>query len=556
MGRMEKVFIRCLLGLVVSAFSLGRGLHAEAPKLLVLLEQGFNGDEFFAPSAVFQTAGYEVVVASSHPEKVPLRLDGAPSPHWDVPVDLPISEVNPDDYIGLFVPGGYSPGFLEKDPAAVRVTRAFLEAGQPLGMVCHAPRVLLSNGLMGDRVWTGLFTLPDELADVWVRRPGRYLDQAVVRDGNLVTARYPRDMNVFAWRYLELLAEAEGGLPLAPRNGEVVLLLSNHPEGWGNWHFFSRVMTAVEAFGLRSARASGNNSDWMERVLGEMEASGASTRILAVDIRQEDWTEVSENVRQRILKHPLLVAGAGMKALLADREGETVWMEERLILDWTRAIVDLAPLAEVNPLAHPGAVPPLPELPGIGATENPKVWIAVREGFDDEALAAWVNALQAAGMTEMAYVAEETGEVLGRNGLKVRARFRHAETKPAEGELVIAPGHFWPSLNPGARQAEQPDWLKAQDERDRARMNWLLASRERGAMLVLTGLDALYIGRGEAFKGMEFSSSPQTVWSFGRDGAKHTSAPVTISAENLITVRGADDVPEALEHLQTNMKTP
>lgn len=553
---MKNFMDRCWIGLAVLGLSFVPMLRAEAPKLLILLEQGFNGDEFFGPTAVFQTAGYEVVVASSHAEKVPLRLDGDPTPHWDVPVDLPIAEVNPDDYIGLFVPGGYSPGFLEKDPDAVRVTKAFLESGKPLGMVCHAPRVLLYNDLMGDRAWTGLFTLPDELADIWVQRPGRYLDQAVVCDRNLVTARYPRDMNVFAWRYLELLAEEDGGLPLMPRNGEMALLLSNHPEGWGNWHFFSRLMTAVEAFGLKAARASGNNSDWMERVLSEMEARDASTRILAVDISEKDWSEISDEVRERILQHPLLVAGGGMKPLLAGRKAETVWVEERLIPDWTRAVVGLAPTADENALAHSGEIPPVPELPDVATADDPSVWIAVREGFDDEALAAWVNALQAAEMKDIAFVADTVGEVVGRNGLQVEATAGHADARPNEGDLVIAPGYFWPTFDPDARQAVQPDWLEAQAARDQSRRDWLLKAREQGAMLVLTGLDALYIGRDEAFKGMEFSSSPQTVWSFGKTGAKYTSDPVTESADNLLTVSGADDVDMAVERLETILKTP
>jgi protease I len=527
-------------------------LFADAPRLLVMIEKGFNGDEFFGPTAAFEAAGYELVITSSREGRVPLRMDASENPPWDVPVDIAIADVNPDDFIGLFVPGGYSPGFLENDPDAVRVTRAFLEAGKPLGMVCHGPRVLLYNDLMGDRTWTGLFTLPDELADIWVQRPGRYLDQAVVRDGNLVTARYPRDMNVFSWAFLELLAEAPGGLPLQPRSGNVALLLSNSPEGWGNWHFFSRLMSAVEAFGITIQRAGGNNAEWMERVVDEVFAEDGGPSILAVDLSEEDWTNLPDSLRSKILTAPRLVAGEGMKDWLSDRELPTTWQEIRYIRPWTRAILSLADPTGENVNRFDPAFPPPPVLPDLAAADEPSVFLAVREGFDDDSLVAWVRALQDAGHSDLDFVSHETGIVKGRNGLEVEATLTHADVDGSKGQLVIAPGFFWPQLNPGARQTEQPDWLREQEARDAARADWLLKTRENGATLFLTGLDALRIGRMEAFAGKSFSSSDQTVWSFGRGRARHTNAPATLSAERLITVRAAENVPAALELLETS----
>lgn len=540
---MRRLFLLCMM--------LVGPLFAGAPRLLVLLEPGFNGDEFFGPTAVFRAAGYEVVVASSREETVPIRLNLEPDPHWDVEVDLAISEVNPADFIGLYVPGGYSPGFLENDPDAVKVVRAFLDAGKPLGMVCHGPRVLLSNDLMGDRVWTGLFTLPDELADIWVKRPGRYLDQAVVRDGNLVTARYPRDMNVFAWAFLELLAE-QGGIAPQPLEGWVTLVLSNHPERWGNWHFFSRMMTAVEAFGVEIQRVGGNNPDWIERALAEAAEAEGSHAILALDLSGEDWENAPQSLRELALSHPRLVAGRGMREMLSERGEPTVWVEERHILPWTQAILAQALEVPENAKRFDPTAPPAPVLPELVPVENPGVFLSLREGFDDEALVSWVRALQEAGRRDLAFVAREAGDVTGRNGLTVRATLAHGDLRPGAENWVIAPGFFWPQLNPGARQAQQPEWLSEQDVRDNERVEWLLASRENGAMLFLTGLDALRVGRMEAFQGTRFSSSEQTLWSFGRDGARHTDAPATLSAERLITVRAADDASEALKLTQTS----
>ncbi|MCH8475618.1 MAG: DJ-1/PfpI family protein [Opitutales bacterium] len=528
-------------------------LLSDHPRLLILLEPGFNGDEFFGPTAVFEAAGYDLVIASSQEEKVPLRLDGEPDAFWDVPVDLAITEVNPDDYVGLFVPGGYSPGFLEKDEAAVAVTQAFLESGKPLGMVCHGPRVLLFNDLIGNRTWTGLFTIADELADQWIERPGRFIDQAVVRDGNLVTARYPRDMNVFSWAFLEVLAEKGGVSPL-PLSGEVVLVLSNHEERWGNWHFFSRLIAAVEAFGIDIERAGGNNPEWIERVLGEKDLGDEGHLILALDITEEDWTEIPEALRELVGKHPRLVAGEGMREFLTEREGPTLWLEERRIPAWTQAITGLAKEVAENEKRFDPSLPPVPQPPELAEGQHPKVFLAMREGFYDRSFVAWVNALEEVGHTEIALVAPETGEVTGRNGLTVEATLAHEDVEFGEGTLLIAPGFLWPQYNRGARQTQQPDWLEEQENKDAARVEWMLEARENGATLFLTSLDALRVGRMEVFAGKQFSASEQSLWSFGRSGARYTDAPATLSAERLITVRHGNDAAKALELLNSAME--
>lgn len=525
--------------------SLALPVAGESPRLLVLLEPGFNGDEFFGPSAVFQAAGYDLVIASSQEEKVTLRLTGEPDAFWDVPVDLSIAEVDPDDYIGLFVPGGYSPGFLEKDEHAVAVTRAFLEAGKPLGMVCHGPRVLISNDLIGDRAWTGLFTIADELADHWIERPGRYLDQAVVRDGHLVTARYPQDMNVFSWIFLEVLAEA-GGIAPQPRQGEVALILSQAEEGWGNWHFFSRLMAAVEAFGVSIERAGGNNAEWIERVLNDRTGGPL---ILALDLNREDWVNAPEALRTLAIEHESLVAGEGMRDLLKEREKPTVWLPERRIATWTQAITGLAREVAENGQRFDPSIPARGEFPALGEVDEPTVFLAIREGFDDDSLVAWVEGLQEAGQAGIALVGHEIGEVSGRNGLTVTTTLTHSEVPLAEGIWIIAPGFFWPQLNPGARQTEQPAWLPEQEARDAARVEWMLAAREQGATLFLTGLEALRVGRMDAFAGTRFSASEQNLWSFGRSGARYSEAPATFSADRLVTVRHGNDARAALELL-------
>lgn len=59
---------------------------------------------------------------------------------------LKLSAVNPDDYAGVFVPGGHAPMVdLVKDKDLGRILRAFHDTGRPTALICHGPMALLST---------------------------------------------------------------------------------------------------------------------------------------------------------------------------------------------------------------------------------------------------------------------------------------------------------------------------------------------------------------------------------------------------------------------------
>jgi protease I len=125
--------------------------------------------------------------------------------------NLTLDDVNASDYIGLVLPGGNSPGNLEKHERALQICREFMRAGKPVSAICHGPRLLIRAGLLKDRLATCLFSVPNELADQWVAGEyGRYLDEPVVVDENLTTSRYPYDLLPFTRTTVHQLARAGG----------------------------------------------------------------------------------------------------------------------------------------------------------------------------------------------------------------------------------------------------------------------------------------------------------------------------------------------------------
>src|SRR3979409_104945 len=53
-------------------------------------------------------------------------------------VDITVKAADESDYDGLVLPGGVAnPDFLRADEDAVAFVRAFVEAGKPVGAICH-----------------------------------------------------------------------------------------------------------------------------------------------------------------------------------------------------------------------------------------------------------------------------------------------------------------------------------------------------------------------------------------------------------------------------------
>lgn len=183
---------------------LAGNVHAE--RVLILLAEGFNRGEFTEPYAALTNAGHQVDVAAPAKGPVLVSPEKGPQPGKDAEANLTLDDVVVSHYAALVIPGGYSPGNLEKFPKALEICREFMAAGKPVAAVCHGPRLLLRAGLLKDRVFTCLYSVADEMADEWVAKPfKKYLDVPVVVDGNLITSRYPGDLALFNAAILKAL---------------------------------------------------------------------------------------------------------------------------------------------------------------------------------------------------------------------------------------------------------------------------------------------------------------------------------------------------------------
>lgn len=204
---------------------------------------GFWLEELAAPYYAFKDAGAEIVLASPNGGQPPLdpksnepafqtgetrRFEADAEAMAQLSATVRLDNVAEADYDTVFYPGGHGPLWdLPEDRHSIALIAAFLAAGKPIALVCHAPGVLrhvktpAGRPLVEGKHVTGFsnseeagvglievvpFLVEDELKALG----GLYAkveDWAsyVVSDGLLITGQNPASSAVTSARLLEQL---------------------------------------------------------------------------------------------------------------------------------------------------------------------------------------------------------------------------------------------------------------------------------------------------------------------------------------------------------------
>ena len=167
-------------------------------RVAVLTGEGFQSEEAMMPIAFLVNRGAEVTVIGVERGKV-----RAYDKDLHLIVHKAIGQVAPDDFDALVIPGGKAPARIRKNKDVVDFARTVFESGKPVAAICHGPQVLVTAGVIEDRTMTCYADVAGEL-----RKAGAtYKDKPVIRDGNLVTSRLPKDIPEWLAAFEELLKE-------------------------------------------------------------------------------------------------------------------------------------------------------------------------------------------------------------------------------------------------------------------------------------------------------------------------------------------------------------
>lgn len=168
--------------------------------IAILVTDGFEQSEFTEPRVALEQQGAQTTVISGKRGKVQGFHHDAPGDQFDV--DLTFAEADPKEFDAALLPGGAMNGDrIRVMPEAQRFIQEIDEDGKPIAAICHGAWLLASARMVEGRTLTSWPTLQDDIRNAG----GRWVDQEVVVDGNLVTSRKPADIPAFNQKLCDVL---------------------------------------------------------------------------------------------------------------------------------------------------------------------------------------------------------------------------------------------------------------------------------------------------------------------------------------------------------------
>jgi protease I len=171
--------------------------------------------------------GFEVVVAGPEArwyhgvmheippdERIPWDITRE-QPAYHIQATVAFRDVEPTEYVGLFLSGGRAPEYLRYNQDLLRLTRHFFETHKPVAIVCHGVEIAAAAGVLQRRTLTTVAKCALDITQVG----GIYKDQACVVDGNLVSARTWHDNTHLLREFMKLLKTEKGARNLSNRKG-------------------------------------------------------------------------------------------------------------------------------------------------------------------------------------------------------------------------------------------------------------------------------------------------------------------------------------------------
>jgi len=167
-------------------------------RVIQLVSDDFEDLELWCPVMRLREEGVTVDLVAEKP--------GMYHGKYGVPCEVTMSfnDINDSDYDGILVPGGWAPDKLRRFPKVIELVKNMDRDGKLIGQICHAGWVLASAEVLKGRKVTSTPGIRDDLTHagaIW-------LDQPVVIDGNIVSARRPPDIPEYMNALVKVLNKA------------------------------------------------------------------------------------------------------------------------------------------------------------------------------------------------------------------------------------------------------------------------------------------------------------------------------------------------------------
>ena len=163
-------------------------------RAVILVERGFQDEEFIYPYYRMQEDGWDVSVASPHMEPV-FGKYGVPAR-----VDRSLDNLSILEFDAVVIPGGFEcPDRLRIIPTVQDFVYQMDANNKLIAAICHGPWVLISADIVRGRHIAGYQSIADDITNAGAT----YSHASVITDRNLVTADHYRNLGAFMKAVIE-----------------------------------------------------------------------------------------------------------------------------------------------------------------------------------------------------------------------------------------------------------------------------------------------------------------------------------------------------------------
>jgi len=166
-------------------------------RIAILAEEDFEDSELMIPLQAMKDSGARVIIIGSGSKNSYRGKRGSAV----VTVDIAADEVKAGEFDAVIIPGGYAPDKMRLHQSMVNLVKTAYSEGKLIAAICHGPQLMITAEIVRGKRLTSWPSVAVDLKNAgafWVNEP-------VVRDGNIITSRKPADLPKFNKAIIEAL---------------------------------------------------------------------------------------------------------------------------------------------------------------------------------------------------------------------------------------------------------------------------------------------------------------------------------------------------------------
>ena len=154
-------------------------------KVAILIENKYEEPELIYPYWRLKE-DYEVILVGTEADTEYVGKAGG----YKMKSDIASSDAKASDFDAVYIPGGFSPDAMRQSEDTVNFVKEMNESGKIIGAICHGPWVLVEADILKDIKATSVKTISTDVKNAGAN----WVDEETVVDGNIITARTPKDL--------------------------------------------------------------------------------------------------------------------------------------------------------------------------------------------------------------------------------------------------------------------------------------------------------------------------------------------------------------------------